>query len=133
MNLSQATFKLLPLCWVLEHVSLCVHPLRAESMFPTALWHSHMQTLASKPDLLGACFLSAGHLGSGAQRGAQNSCFLEKTFAVVIILSFVVCLAGDVGLDSIMSLPLLPVSLWFFLYICSCGKCIQVSLFNSAL
>ena len=37
VSLTQAPFKLLLLPWVLECVRFCVHPLRVESLFPTAL------------------------------------------------------------------------------------------------
>ena len=43
VGMTQAPFKLLPLCWILEHARFCMHPLRAESLFPTALQLSHMQ------------------------------------------------------------------------------------------
>ena len=53
---------------------------------------------------------------------------LRRTSEVVITLLFVVHLAGYVSLDSTMSLPLLPISLWFLLYISSCGKSSSFSL-----
>ena len=40
VRLTQAPFKLLPLLWDSEHVRFCMHPLRAESLFPIALWLS---------------------------------------------------------------------------------------------
>lgn len=49
MGLTPAPFKLLPLQWDSEHVRFCVCPLRAESVFATALW-------PSEPDILGVVF-----------------------------------------------------------------------------
>ena len=40
VGLTQVSFKLLLLPWVLEHVKLCVHPLRVESLLPPTLWVS---------------------------------------------------------------------------------------------
>ena len=40
VGLTQTPVKLLPLCWDLEQVSFCAHPLRAKSWYPTALWLS---------------------------------------------------------------------------------------------
>ena len=37
VGLIQTPFKLLLLIWVPEHVRFCVHPLRVECLFPTAL------------------------------------------------------------------------------------------------
>ena len=50
-----------------------------------------------------------------------GSCFLGRTFTIVVIFPFVGCLPGTVGLDYIISLPLLPTWLWF-VFIFSCGK-----------
>ena len=38
VGLTQAPFKLLLQPWVLECVRFCVHPLRMESLSPTAFW-----------------------------------------------------------------------------------------------
>ena len=38
VGLTQFSFKLLLLPWVLEHVRFCVHPLRVGSLFLPALW-----------------------------------------------------------------------------------------------
>ena len=40
VGLTQASLKFLLLSWVPDHKRLCVHILRAESLFPTALWLS---------------------------------------------------------------------------------------------
>ena len=50
---------------------------------------------------------------------AQTSYSLEKTSETIIILWFVGCLLWCMGLDCITSLLVLPVSLWFLLYIFS--------------
>ena len=47
---------------------------------------------------------------------------LGRTSAIVILFPFVGCLPGSVGLDYTMSVSLLPISLWFLLYIFSCGN-----------
>ena len=55
VGLTQAPFILLLLPWVPEHVRFCVHSLRVESQFPTALWLSQNNSLwSSKPNVLGA-------------------------------------------------------------------------------
>lgn len=45
IHLTQVPFKLLPLCWDLEHVDFVSCPVRAASLFPTALQLSHVQVL----------------------------------------------------------------------------------------
>ena len=42
-GLTQVPFKLVHLFWDSEYVSFCAHPLRVDSLFPTALWLSCMQ------------------------------------------------------------------------------------------
>ena len=98
--------------------------LQAQSLFPKALPLSHMQTwLAFKARCLGTHFPSKGPLGLGDLCGAWTPHSLWRTSAIVIILLFVGHLARTVGLDYTMSLPPTPpVSLWFLLYIFSCGK-----------
>ena len=58
----------------------------------------------------------------GTQRGAQASCSLGRNCAIVIIFLFVVYLPKGMDLHYIASLFLLPISLWFLLYIFSCRK-----------
>ena len=103
---------------------LCIRPIRAESLFPTALLALLYASpgCPSKPDVLGAHLPSAGPLSWGAQYRAQMLCSLGRTSAIVIILLSVGRLTREVGLDYTMSPPLLPISLWFLIYIFSCGK-----------
>ena len=51
---------------------------------------------------------------------SSDTCFLGRTSAVVIILLFVGCPLGFMGLNQIMSLPLLPDYLLCLLHIFSC-------------
>ena len=91
-------------------------PFRAESLFPTVPWLSCIQaSLASKSVIPGARLPSAGPVGWGAQCVARTPCFLGQTSAIVIILTFVGCIRGDVGLDYTVSLPLLPIHCESFL------------------
>ena len=72
VSLTPAPFKLLLLPWVPVHARFCVHPLRVESLFSTALWsHESKRHWPSKPNVLAACFLSAGPPGWGAYVGLR--------------------------------------------------------------
>ena len=70
----------------------------------------------------------ASHSGGSSSQcrtpwaGVLTPCFLGRTSAVLIILSFVNRLPRSVGLDYTLSLPLLPIQVWFLHYIFSCGK-----------
>ena len=87
----QDSFKLLSLCGNLEHVRFCVHPLRAESLFPTHLWHFNMHPLlAFNARRSGVSSSQCRTPGMEAQCGAWTPCSLQRTSAVVIIFPFVI-------------------------------------------
>ena len=99
---------------------LCV-PLRVESLFPTALGSPEGKPCwPSKPNVLVARLPSAGCQGWGAPCGVQTPCSLGRISAVVILLLYVGCPPGGLGLEYTATLPLLLILLWFFLYIFSC-------------
>ena len=60
--------------------------------------------------------------GWGDQCGAQTPPSLGTTSIIVIILLFVGLPPRSMGLDCTVSSPLLPIFLWFFLYIFSCRQ-----------
>ena len=121
---TQNPFKLLSLHWVSECVRFCMCFIRVESLLPTVLWFSCRQVpLAFK----------ARHSEGLAswlqdpQSGELNVDLEPLTFwgrisTIVIIFLFVGHLHGCVNLDYTTSLLLLPISLWFLLYIVKCGK-----------
>ena len=74
---------------------------------------------ALKAKCSGVSSLSARLLGWGAWCGAQNSGFCERN-CKKISLHFVAHPPEAVGPDGIVSLPFLPVLLWFLLYVFSC-------------
>lgn len=66
----------------------------------------------SNPHWLSRPYLpGAGALGQGIQYGTQTRHSLRRSSAIVIILQFVGCLPGSMGLDYTVSLPLLLISL----------------------
>ena len=87
----------------------------------------------SKPNVLGAHLPGAGPPppGWGAWWGLKTPHSLRRTSAIVIILPFVGLPPRGVGLDYTVSLPLLPVSLWFLLYIFCCRKSFFFARFQS--
>ena len=60
----------------------------------------------------------------------SNSHFLGTTFAILVTFLFVSCLLLNVGFEYNISLLLLPIFLWFFLYTFSYGKSFLVLLFS---
>lgn len=56
----------------------------------------------------------------------SGTSLLEENPAVVIIFPFVGHPPGEYGLDYIVTLPLLPILLWFLFYIFACRKSFQV-------
>ena len=117
------SFQTTPLQWDLEHVRFCTHPLRAYLSFPQPFNPpEHKPRWFSKSDILGPCLPSAGSLSWGAQCGAQTTCSLGRTSVVVIILLFVGHPTQGMGLDCTANPLLLPISLWLFLYVLSCGR-----------
>lgn len=89
---------------------------------PLALLH----TSPLKDDLQSQIF--GGHIFpvqdtlDGEPNTGFDASLLGENSANVIILLFVGCLSREVGLDYIMSLPLLPISLYFVFHIFSCRK-----------
>ena len=61
-----------------------------------------------------ACLPGAGPLGWGAQCGAQKHSLLLRKPLTIIILQFVGSPPEVMGLDYIVSPPLLRISFWFF-------------------
>ena len=80
----------------------------------------------SKPNVLGAHLPSAGPLGWGAQCGAWTPCSLWRTSTIVTILPFMDRQPQDMGLDYTVSPPLLPILLWFCLYIFSYRRSLPI-------
>ena len=65
-GLTQAHLKVLPLCWVLEHERFCMCPLRVSFCFPQPSTPPVLMLCwPLKPDVLGACLLSARPRGWG--------------------------------------------------------------------
>ena len=93
-------------------VSTSYNPPALKNASPTCL----------KARLSGGHLSGAGPTGWGAQCGAQTPLSLRGISAMVIILPFVGHLPRVTGLDYTVCLPLLPLSLWFLLYIFSCRK-----------
>ena len=107
----------------LKVCEICVHLLRVKSLFPTALWFSHTQAILAfkaRPSESSSSWHRTPRLES--PMWGSGPLLLGRTPAIVIILPFVGCLPGGMGLDCTVSLSLLPISLWFLLYIFSCGK-----------
>lgn len=94
-----------------EHVRFCVHPLRVDSVFFTALWLSKSKPhWPSKPNTLGACLPSTGPLGWRARHEGQTPRYLGRTSAIVIIFPLV----GSVWVLTIPCLHPSYVSYGFF-------------------
>ena len=75
VGLLQAPFKSLLLSWVLDHVSLCVCPLSAESLFPTALWVSwKWSPLAFKAKYFRGSTFQCRIPGLGSHASWENFC-----------------------------------------------------------
>lgn len=118
LRINSLAFRLLLLPWILEQVTLCVSPLREESLFAAALCLSWTWALLAL-NVPGACPPSAGPSRWGTWGGAWSPHSLGRTSAVVIVLLFVGCLHRVVGLDCTTTPPLLHVLLWFRLCILS--------------
>ena len=99
------------------HEILCAHFKSEVFISPSPLGLPKLNPTGLQSQM-GACLPSAEPLGWGAQRGALNSLSCGRTS--VISLQFVCCPPVGMGFDSIMSPPLLPISLWFHLYVFSC-------------
>ena len=116
---------LLPLAPV--HGSFCA-PFGKWSLFPPVLGRSCNQaSLTFKAKSLGALLHGSGPLDWGCLMWGSEFSVLWENLCHVITLQFGVCLPGAMGLDYMMSLSLLPVLLWFRLYVFSCRGCFLVS------
>ena len=106
VGLTQASFKLLILPWVSEHVRLCGHCLRVESTShsPLALLKVSLTGLQSQT-LWGLVFPVQDE---EAQCGAWITHSLGRSSATVIILPFVSHPPGGMGLGSTIALPSYP-------------------------
>lgn len=92
----------------------------------------HMCHWFSKPDIMDTQLPGAGPPGWGALHGTQTPHSSGMASTIALSLPFVSCHTTGVGLVShytmgvgpvwTMSLPLLPVSRWLFLYILSCVR-----------
>lgn len=103
MDLTQAPFKLLPLCWVWSLEILCMPfkygvsiSRRVKPLFPIALKFSCAQTLLA---LKARCFEGSSSQcrtpSLGSPMWGSTPCLLGRTSAIVIMLPFVVIyLAG---------------------------------------
>ena len=117
MGLTQTPFKLLLLHAVSKHVRICMSPLGAESLSysPQLCYMKALMTF--KLRCSGGSYLCSRIPRWGSQCGAQPPHSLGRTSAVVNIIPFVNHLPRGLGLDYIAFTSLLPVSLWFLLYI----------------
>ena len=94
VSLTLASFKLLFIFWVLEHVRfLCALFLRVEPLFFT-LWFLNISPAGLQSKYSGGSNSQYGPSSWGAQHGAQTHCSLRRTSAIVIILPFIDCLLG---------------------------------------
>ena len=101
-------FQIMLLSWVLECVIFCVSSLRVESLFFIALWISQNKLYwPSKPNVLGLIL----PWRTWDRIPVCTHCCLGRPSAAVIILLFVGCPHGGMGLDYTVTLPLLCVSL----------------------
>ena len=74
VGLTQALFKVLHLCWVLENVRFCVHPLRVEFCFSQPSKFPESKTCSlSKPNVLEAHLPGAGPWGWGKLMQGSDS------------------------------------------------------------
>ena len=118
LALTQAHFKLLPLCWVLECVRYHVCPVREESLFLTNFWLSHTQALKAFKVRCSGCSSSQWNIFRlGSYYGARTPPFLGRISAIVIVFLFVACLPRGNRSWGNLSLAFLPMSWWFLLYI----------------
>ena len=92
--------------WVLVCVRFCMCPVRVKSLFPLAFKVTCFGRLSS--------WYRTSRLGSPTS-GLEFSLLWENLYSTV--LQCVGCLPEGMGFDYIMTLPVLPVSLWFFRYV----------------
>lgn len=109
VGLTPTLFKLLPLCWNSEWVSLCVSPSREESQLPTAPQFTHW---FSKPDIMQVCLPV---LSVGSPIWSLDPLLLRGTSGCDKPLTS--HCHGAVDSDLITFLPLPPFLMCPFLYI----------------
>ena len=111
----QAFFNLLPLGWDSEQVSLCEHHFRVESQIPTAPGSPVIERHWFSKPLRGLIIL--------VPRAGVPSVGLEPLIPQEgpLSLGYPLLLLGHLWVLA-RSLPLLPVSMWFFLYIPNCRR-----------
>lgn len=118
--LPHTSFKMLLLPWILECVRVCVSPLRAETGFYRPLTLLEVYPIGLQIQMFGDLTFWCRTFRLGILMwGSEASFFWGKTSLIVIILPFVGCLPGGTDLDSTLSLLLLPILLWFLIYIFS--------------
>ena len=97
-----------------------MHPLKVETLFPTALWDSQKDYQKahrpSKTNILGFRLPGPGPLAWGARGGAQTLPSLGRTSVIVNLLLFVGCPPGCMALDCTMTPPFLSCRGSFFIY-----------------
>ena len=115
----QASFKLLLLPWVLEHVKFCAHPLIVESGFLTALWLSRKYSSlpSPKPNILKAHLHCRGHLGQGMYYGPQMQQLLVENLCKCNYSPICGSPMQDVNLDYTVTLPLLLIAVLLIIII----------------
>ena len=122
VGLTSAPFRLLPLHWVLEHIRVCVHPLRVKSFLQSS-GSSNTSPCGLQSQLFSEVVFPVQDTQTGEPDvglGPPHS--LGRTSEIVIILLFVNCQPRVIGLDDTTSLLLLTILLWFLLYVFSCGN-----------
>lgn len=94
-------------------------PLKVQSLFPSGLlWSPKSKGCwPSKLNVPGAHLLGADPWAGKPDVELRPPCSLGRTFAIVVILLFEGCPPEGMGLIYITTLPFLPNSLWFLLYI----------------
>ena len=108
VGLAQAPIKLLLLLWAVEHLRLCMHPLRVAFLFPPVLWDSGDQApLAFKASGSGGSSSWCGTPGMGSPTWGAEPSFLWDSVCNAVLLWFVGCPPGAPGRDFIASPSLL--------------------------
>ena len=89
MGMTQISFKWLPVCWILEHVRLYMHLLRAESLFPTGFpGSSDSKESTCKAGDLGLIPGLGRSLGGGHENPLQYFC-LENPDGLRSLTSYI--------------------------------------------
>lgn len=114
VGLTQRPFNSLFLPWVQEHVRFCVWPLKVESQFPTTPLLSQNKPRLER-NFLETILPGAGPLGWGI-----DVKIFGETSIIIIIPSFVCNLHRYRVLKYTVTPSILPILLWFLLYIITC-------------